>query len=116
MLISNKATVQDFLAKWQRACSNGLSIVPRDKNRDLLSKLGWTFERAKSELRNLSVQNYVKGPEPDRDKPGEFWFFCRNSSHGEIYIKVKIFKFTDRDHAKCVSFHLAEYPMKCPYK
>jgi hypothetical protein len=113
---SDKPTVSEFLNKWSLACSNSVFIVPRDKNRDSLSQLGWTMDMAKTELKKLSLSNYVKGPEEDRDNPGEFWFFGRPSNQGDVYIKVKIFEHKGKLNAKCVSFHLAEYPLKYPYK
>lgn len=115
-MISTQTEVEAFLKKWKSACANQLSIVQRAKNRDSLACLGWTFTTAKEKLKTLTVQNYIKGPEPDRDKPGEFWFFGINSTQGDVYVKVKIFECAGKYFAKCVSFHLAEYEIKYPYK
>lgn len=114
--LSSKGFVEGFLKKWKRACSNNILITDRSKNRDSLAQLGWTFQLAKAELKKLTIRDYVKGPEPDYDIEGELWFFGINSDLGDIYIKIKIFEFKGMSHAKCVSFHLAERPMKYPYK
>ena len=59
---------------------------------------------------------YCKGPEADRDRPGELWFFGKVIQDKGIYIKLKIADADGIKIAKCISFHIAEYPMSFPYK
>jgi len=58
----------------------------------------------------LTVRDYDKGPEQDRDKPGDLWFFCGAAGLTPIYVKLKIWD----ERLLCISFHEPEWPMYCP--
>jgi len=43
-------------------------------------------------------------------------FFGKEIEDYEVYIKLKIANFDDRSIAKCISFHIANYPLRFPFK
>ena len=108
--------VKQFLLDFKQAAttSSGVDLVPRDQNMKTLSYLGITKKNAEEILLGLSVADYCKGPIPDKDKAGELWEFGRDMDGEEVYIKLKVVK--ELNLAKCISFHIAKYPMKYPLK
>ena len=110
--------VRQFLLKFKQIATsgNGIMLVPRKTTRETLIKLGLTKRNLKDILLSLSVADYCKGPEADRDRPGEMWFFGKELEGSEVYIKLKVVTGNGNDIAKCISFHIAQYPLKFPYK
>ena len=100
---------QQFLVEFKQiAAVQGVDLVPRKSTRPTLLQLGLTKRNVKDILLSLSVSNYCKGPEDDRDRPGEIWVFGILIKGKEIYIKLKI--------AKCLSFHIADFPLNYPHR
>jgi len=110
--------VRQFLLKFKQiaASGNGVVLVPRKSTRPTLIELGLTKRNVEAILLSLSVADYCKGPEADRDRPGEMWFFGKEVEGKEVYIKLKVAKVGGNDIAKCISFHFAQYPLKFPLK
>jgi len=83
------------------------SCADRPKNMYTLSMLGWKWDDAVDELRDLSYRDYICGPEIDVDYPydDEFWIFKRLIQRHVIYIKLKIRYSSDRS-VLLFSFHL----------
>jgi len=94
----------------------GLDIVDRKENLNSLLQLGLTKKNCKHEILNLSVSDYCAGPKPDKDRPGIIWEFGKEISGYEVYIKLKIAEADSIRIAKCISFHIAEYPIINPLK
>jgi hypothetical protein len=66
----------------------------RPKNKEALQILDITPKQRELIVKNLQVQDYVEGPVIDLlNKQSEMWVF-----------------------GKCISFHLAEHPMRYPFK
>lgn len=110
--------VRQFLLEFKQAATSGsgVDLIPRKSTRPTLLKLGLTKHNVEEILLSLSVTDYCKGPEKDHDRPGEMWFFGKEIGGHEIYIKLKVANVGNRDIAKCISFHFAEYPLSFPYK
>lgn len=110
--------VRKFLLEFKKAATSGsgVDLVPRKNTRPTLLKLGLTTRNVEEILLSLSVADYCKGPEEDRDRPGEVWFFGKEIEGYEVYIKLKVANVSGRAIAKCISFHFAEYPLSFPYK
>jgi len=89
-------------------------LVKRTINLQDLADIGITFAGVRSELLELTVEDYSIGPEPDRDFPGEVWVFGRIILENEVYIKLK----TDEANSRLtvISFHIANYPIEYPYR
>lgn len=94
----------------------GLDIIPRPKNNQTIMELGLTKHNITRILLELTVADYIRGPEQDRDKPGELWVFGKQVAQKEIYIKLKIAQIGVKRIAKCISFHVAEYSLCYPNK
>lgn len=93
------------IATWR-----GIDVVPRRENNVALVQLGLTRADRKSIILALVPGNFCKGPEPDRDRPGDLWFFGETVNGNEVYIKLKIADIAGNGKiAKCLSFHKADY-------
>lgn len=110
--------VRDFLLEFKQVATggSGIDIVPRAETRPTLARLGLTKANAEEILLALSVTDYCKGPEPDRDRPGNVWFFGLEIEGHEVYIKLKVAQVGDEQISKCISFHVAERPLRYPHR
>lgn len=74
-----------------------------------MTALGLTWEDAKEEIYSLKTQNYISGPEPDRNRPGSdmLWIFKKTVLGNVLYIKFKVEYLCDGS-VKVISFHLDE--------
>ena len=110
--------VRKFLLEFKQAATSGSGVflVPRSASLRTLSHLGLTKRNLEEVLLGLSVIDYCKGPEPDRDRAGEIWIFGKELQGHELYIKLKVAQVNGTCIAKCISFHIAEYPMRYPFR
>lgn len=109
------ATVEEVTAFLQeikaRVTSQELHFVPR--NLQSLATLGMSHKHAEDVILGLTIENYSKGPEDDHDgSPGAIWVFGEMVRQTTIYIKLKL----DDRHARCLSFHAAESPLRYPLR
>ena len=104
-----------FLKKFKPLIVKELNFVRRKENLATISSLGLTIPDVKSILSQLTYKDYVKGPESDKDGSGSMvWEFGIHIKGEAIYIKLSDdFSF---DKARCISFHIAMYPVQYPYK
>jgi hypothetical protein len=116
--VASEAEVADFLREFKQVVvsGRGLDLIPRAENNRTLINLGLTRRNVRDEILSLSILDYCKGPDPDRDRAGDIWIFGRNIFGSEIYIKLKIATVTDIKIAKCISFHEANYPLNYPHR
>lgn len=87
----------------------------RGKNLDTLLQLGIRAEERTEILKGLQVVDYSQGPLPEEMYGTvEMWVFGKIVRGREVYIKIT----TGKPGASvlCISFHLAEHPMKYPFK
>jgi len=110
--------VRDFLLEFKQVATSdsGIDIVPRAETRPTLARLGLTKANLEEILLELSVTDYCQGPKPDRDRPGNLWIFGREIEGHEVYIKLKVAQVGNRHIAKCISFHIAQYPLRYPHR
>lgn len=86
----------------------------RGKNLQTLIDLEITPKYRENVIIDLEVEDYSDGPIVDSlNKCGEMWVFGKDVKDREVYIKISLGKGTN---ALCISFHIAEYPMKYPFK
>ncbi len=104
--------VAQFLKQFKQiAEANGIYVVPRRKNNQDLITLGITERIREAIILSLTPDNFCKGPEADRDQPGNLWFFGKTENGDKIYIKLKIAGIKGTYIAKCLSFHRAEHKL-----
>lgn len=114
---AKKAEIEKFLKEFKRVWDGRVIDRLNDKNDITLTVLGITPNQRADEIRKLSYKNYFNGPSPDRaGKPGDWWEFGKRVKRKEVYIKLKIYKINGKKRAKCMSFHIAERPIKYPFK
>jgi hypothetical protein len=94
----------------------GLDIVGRQENKKTLLQIGFTKKNCQNEILNLSVSDYCAGPKQDKDRPGVIWEFGKKIQGHDVYIKLKIAEAGSMRIAKCISFHIAEFPIINPLK
>lgn len=114
--------VHIFLNKFKQLAKTPDRLIllrkyPGSKNLECILELGITERKAKEIVLGLSVKDYSKGPEEDRDREGqEIWVFCPYFESRAIYVKVVISKTEDGyERPKILSFHFPEYPLKKPF-
>jgi len=116
-LLPSLQEVERYLYDFQTKL-NIFSVIflDRDKNSTkTLLKLGISGDNRLSCLRELEPTDYVQGPFPNQqptDAP--LWVFGRTIRRHEIYIKVTLGR--PNQSVLCISFHLAEYPLRYPLK
>ena len=78
-------------------------------------KLGISGDNRLTCLRELEAADYVQGPLANQ-QPTEapLWVFGRTIRRREIYIKVSLGR--PNNSVLCISFHLAEHPLRYPFK
>ena len=87
----------------------------RGKNRETLLQLEITPVQRELIVKNLLVQDYVKGPVVDElNKKGEIWVFGKDVKGREVYIKITLGY--ENGQTICISFHIAEHPLQYPFK
>lgn len=107
--------ITDFLKKFKLVLLQDFTFIKRKKNLDTVSRLGITIPYVKTLFAQLTYKDYINGPEKDKDRHGNMiWEFGIHIQGEEIYIKLSDdFSF---NKAKCISFHIADFPIKYPYK
>jgi len=118
--VPQEVQVAIFLKEFKKIMTEtegrGLDIVNRQENLASLLGLGLTKKNAEHEILSLSVSDYCSGPDPDEDREGNIWVFGKKIRESEVYIKLKIAEVDGVKIAKCISFHIAEYPLGYPLK
>lgn len=114
--MTTKEDVERFLLRMKEKIKI-FGIIYRDdrgKNNQTLADLEITPKFRDSIILNLDVEDYSEGPIIDTlNKYGEMWVFGKDVKDNEVYIKITLDAGT---RALCISFHIAEYKMKYPFK
>ena len=113
-----KERTRRFLIDFKQTAAQGTGIylVPRKAVLETLAFLGLTKRDLEEILMSLSVVDYCQGPQPDRDGEGAVWIFGREVKGLVVYIKLKVAQVEGDRIAKCLSFHVAKYAMKFPFR
>lgn len=87
----------------------------RGKNLEALAALEITPKYRESIIRDLKSEDYSNGPIVDTlNKNGDMWVFGKDVKGNEVYIKISLGN--SNSQTICISFHVAEYKMKYPFK
>ncbi len=87
----------------------------RAKNKEALLELEITPLQREVVVKSLQVQDYVEGPVIDElNKTREMWVFGKDVKGREVYIKITLGY--ENGQTICISFHIAEYSLKYPFK
>ena len=84
-------------------------FVNRRKNVQALFDLEMTEYDVFQKMLELKVEDYISGPESDRDKTGgQLWKFRHTITGSFVYIKLKFYLDNKIDYLKILSFHPEE--------
>lgn len=87
----------------------------RPKNREALQILDITPLQREVIVKNLQAQDFVEGPVIDElNRKSEMWVFGKDVKGREVYIKITLGY--QNGQTICISFHIADHPMKYPFK
>jgi len=87
----------------------------RGKNNFALLELEITPLQRRKIIETLSWEDYCEGPLEDTlYRVAEMWVFGKTYKKKEIYIKISLGSPNSR--VLCISFHVAEYPMKYVFR
>lgn len=115
--MATKEQVEAFLKRLKEKIQV-FDIIFRDdrgKNLQTLATLEITPSYRKQVILNLETEDYSEGPILDTlNKMGEMWVFGKDVKGNEVYIKITLGY--PNSSSICISFHIAEHPMKYPLK
>ena len=108
-----KQQVKDFLREFKEKMKiwEVIFLDGREKNTQTLADLELMPVERKKVLEKLELEDYSGGPQKESQFIGsEMWVFGRRLKGEEIYIKISLGR--ENTGVICISFHIAEFPMK----
>jgi hypothetical protein len=114
--VKKKKEVEAFLKSFKELGKVwGMLFLKRDKNLQTLASLEITPIFREKILYDLKLSDYSEGPLDEYFHGGkEMWVFGKEVKNKEIYIKITLGQ--TNSQTICISFHIAEHPMKYPLK
>ena len=92
-----------------------LFLDVRGKNQQTLLDLEISPSKRKEIILSLKVKDYSDGPLQEKMRGIlPMWIFGQNVKGKEIYIKISMGQ--ENGSAICISFHIAEHPIKYHFK
>ena len=90
----------------------GIFYLDRDKNEEALKALGITPKARDEIVRQIQSDDYVETLTADFFN--EMWVFGKDMDGTELYIKIALGQ--PSNCTVCISFHVAEHPIKYAFK
>ena len=113
-LIKNKEEVDAFLHHFLPKMDIwGIIFVDRKKNQEAMKALGITYTASKEIIRDIRTIDYVETI-IDAFSYGDMWVFGKDFDEQELYVKVALGQ--PSTNTICISFHLAEKPLRYAFK
>jgi hypothetical protein len=116
--MGDKISTEKFLRNFKTKMKifDVLFLDDRGKNVNALARLEITPIARKKVLESLKVEDYSDGPFGESMHGGrtEMWVFGRVIRSQEIYIKITMGILGSA--VICISFHIAEHPLKYPFQ
>ena len=112
--IKNKEEVDAFLHQFLPKMDIwGIIFVDRKKNQEAMRTLGITYTASKEIIKDIHTIDYVETI-IDAFSYGDMWVFGKNFDGQELYVKVALGQ--PNTNTICISFHLAEKPLRYAFK
>lgn len=93
----------------------GILYINRDKNLEALKMLGITSDMRDAVIRSLGTSDYVETIHSLMlSGHDDLWVFGKDYEGTPLYIKIAMGE--PNDKTICISFHLAEHPIKYAFK
>lgn len=113
-IIKNKEEVEAFLRQFLPKMDIwGIILIDRKKNMEAMAALGITFTATKEIIKDIHTIDYVETI-INVFSYGDMWVFGKDIDGKEIYVKVAMGR--PNTSTICISFHLAEHPLRYPFK
>ena len=110
-----QADVEEFLLEFKAKLKVfGVIFTNRDKNFETLVALEMNTVNRSKILEQLTVVDYYKGPTQDYNNGPSLWEFGKKIKQRDVYIKITLGAYSRP--VICISFHIAERPIKYPFK
>ena len=118
--MATRQGVAQFLNEFGAAITLGFEKwLPRSEDRQHLIDLNLTQNQALEVIKQLTPENYSKGPEPDDTRPERsIWVFGADINGVEAYIKLALQEHPPKSivYGLIWSFHKADFPMTYPLR
>lgn len=117
LIMATKDEVNSFLAQFHTKAKvfGVVYFGGREKNMNTLAELGITAKFRDDIVKQISTEDFYKGPEPNvQNNLGEMWAFGKTINGKEVYIKITLG--LTNNSAVCMSFHIAEHTIQYPFK
>jgi hypothetical protein len=89
--------------------------IDRPKNQSAMLELEFTSLQRRTVIESLETIDFSSGPLSDSlNNLSPMWIFGKQVKNKEVYIKITMG--TINNPVICISFHVAEYPMKYPFR
>lgn len=112
-MIKTKQEVEQFLSQFGIKFDIwGIFYLDRDKNLEALKALGITQKARDEIVRQVKTDDYVETLAAEFFN--EMWVFGKDMDGTELYIKIALGQPNSR--TICISFHLAEHPIRYAFK
>lgn len=113
---SNKPEVNEFLRSFQeKRRTFAIIFMDRPKNKQCMLDLEIRPIDREKFIDNLTIEDFSEGPLPEEwHGSKEMWVFGKEIKGKEVYIKICLG--APNSNVICISFHIAEYPMKYPFR
>lgn len=105
--MSEDSTINAFLKRVKNI--EKIIVIQTDKNRRTRFSLGITIGHQEAIVRNLKVEEYIKGPVDDYDKNRQtkLWVFKHVYEGHVLYIKITEIEIVeDEQTIRCLSCHI----------
>lgn len=116
-VMATREEVENFLTQYHSKLEI-FQIVFRDdrgKNSQALADLEITPAYRVKVIKEIAATDYSEGPVLDAlNTYGEMWIFGKDVKKQEVYIKIALGH--PNSSTICISFHIAERPIKYPFK
>ncbi len=113
-MIKAEQEVEAFLRQFKPKFNLwGILFLNRDKNVEALKFLGITPQGREQIIKEIEVGDYVETIQ-DAMSYGEMWVFGKDYDETELYIKISMGDPSNK--TICISFHIAEFPLKYALK
>lgn len=113
--MKSKEEVEAFLRQFKPKMSVwGIFFLGRDKNLDTLKRLGMTPVEREEVIMDIEAEDFCEMINDTVGSLGEMWVFGKDCRGQEIYIKISMG--SPGSKTICISFHIAEHPMKYAFR
>ena len=117
MSIKDKSEAESFLNEFKLKMDTfDIIFSHREKNLQTLLDLEISAGDRKEYLKKLKPDDYISGPNDDSNdtKRLPYWEFGMSIKGKDVYIKISLNK--KNKSVICISFHIAEFPLKYKFK